>query len=171
LAPKNPEPSKDETKESPRAKEPGNQGGDDVAPKGQSQGGLFIRQLQDALKDDAKTKNLEKDSGYTKGQIEQFIRDYKKTQSGPAGPGRELEVKPGEQTPAQKPSANLPGLDSKTRFSSTNLRNRGTMPQDQVRGNIEGVRLEPPPELRGRWEGYTRKLAKVASPKRAPAPK
>ncbi len=49
-----------------------------------------------------------------------------------------------------KPSANLPGLDAKRSFSTKNVRNRGTMAQDDVRNNIEGVRHQVPSEWRGK---------------------
>jgi hypothetical protein len=168
-SPDAPQQAKDDSKASPRATEPENQGGDSVAPEGQPQSDLFLRKLDEALKNDANAKELEKETGYTREQLDQFITKYKQLKSAPAGPGRDINVKPGEQTAAQ-PSPNLPGLDSSTKFSTKNLRNRGSAPQDQIRDNLEGVRFQPPPEWRGKWEGYKNKLAKVAAPKRAASP-
>ena len=75
-------------------------------------------------------------------RTDRTIRDkvYGRSNPAPAGPGRDIKVKPGEQTTAQ-PSPNLPALDGNRRFSCKNQRNRGTMAQDQVHGNFEGVRF------------------------------
>ena len=80
---------------------------------------------------------------------------------------RNIDLKGGQQTDA-KTSANLPGLDASSRFSTTNRRNRGSAPHDEIRDNLEGIRFEPPPEWRGKFEGYKNKLAKVVAPKAAP---
>jgi hypothetical protein len=140
-----------------------------VAPKDQPQSDLFLRKLDEALNNDTKAKELEKETGMSREQLEQFTEKYKKVKSAPAGPGRDIDVKAGDQI-AARPSPNLPGLGASTRFTTKNLRNRGSAPQDQVRENIEGVRFKPPAELGAKWDGYRTKLAKVAAPKRAPAP-
>jgi hypothetical protein len=137
-----------------------------VAPAGQPQSELNLRGLHELLKDDKTAKQLEKDTGYSREQLEQFTKRYEKAKSAPAGPGRDIDLKGGEQSDA-KPSANLPGLDSSTRFSTKNRRERGIAPQDQgsdARGNLEGVRFQPPPEWRGKMEGYKNKLAKLVAP-------
>ena len=154
---------KDETKESPRSTEAQDQGADTVAPAGQPQSGLNLRGLHDLLKDDKTAKQLEKDTGYSREQIEQFTKRYEKAKSAPAGPGRDIDLKSGEQSDA-KPSANLPGLDASTRFSTKNRRDRGIAPQDQIRDNNESIRFQPPPEWRGKMEGYKSKLAKLVAP-------
>jgi hypothetical protein len=165
------EPAKDETKPSPRAAEPesGSVSKDSVAPDNQAQTDLVLRTLQDVLKDPEAAKKLEQDTGLNREQLDQFVSQYKKVKSGPAGPGRDIEVKPGEQSDA-KPASNLPGLDPRTTFSTKNVRNRGTQPQDDVRNNLEGVRFQVPSEWRGKYEGYRTKLAKKPAPKRADRP-
>ncbi len=148
----------------------GNNEGDNVAPDGKPQGGLNLRKLSDMLKDPNSAQELENRSGITREQLEHYATQFKKkVDPGAARPGSEFEAKPGEQTPG-KPSANLPGLPASTRISSKSVRNRGTMPQDQVRGNLEGPRLEPPAEWRGKWQRYQNKLAKVVAPQRGSAP-
>ena len=167
------EPAKDDTKPSPSATEPENAPNrDDVAPKGTSQTQLNLRTFQDILKDPERAKNLEKDTGFNRDQLEQFARQYEKMQSAPAGPGREIEVKPGEQSDAQ-PSANLPGVDPKTPFTTKTVRNRGTIAQDDVRNNLEGVRFQVPSEWRAKYQGYKNKLGKVpmGKPKAQPSAK
>ena len=144
-APTGPDSSpKDETKpQTKRADEPENQGGDTVAPASQPQGDLFLRKLQDALHDDTKAKDLESATGYSRSQLEQFMKKYEKVASPPPGPGRNIEVKLGEK-PAAKPSANLPGINPAIPFSNVTKRGPGTAPQDDVRDNLETARLEPP---------------------------
>ena len=165
-APTGPDSSpKDETKpQTKRADEPENQGGDTVAPANQPQGDLFLRKLQDALHDDTKAKDLEKDTGLSREQLEQFVKKYEKVKSPPPGPGREIEVKPGDKV-AAKPSANLPGINPATPFSSVTHRSAGKAPQDQIRDNLESARLEPPRVFKERWEGYKNRLSKVSAPK------
>ena len=52
----------------------------------------------------------------TREQMEQFVKKYEKVKSGPAGPGREIQVKPGERGEDAKPSANLPGINRQDRY-------------------------------------------------------
>jgi hypothetical protein len=136
-----------------------------VAPKDQPASDLVLRNIQEALNDPASAKDLEQATNMSREQIEQFVEKYRKATTAAAGPGRDITVKPGEQTPVA-PSADLPGLDTKTRFSSKNVRNRGTMPQDDVHGNLEDVRFQPPPEMQGKFEAYKNKLSKVVASKR-----
>ena len=43
--------------------------------------------------------------------MEQFVKKYEKMKSAPAGPGREIQVKPGDRDSGPiKPAANLPGI-------------------------------------------------------------
>jgi hypothetical protein len=169
-APGGPESAKDGPKPTTtRANEPESQGGDTVAPSGQPQSDLFLRKLDEALQNDAKARDLEKDTGLSREKLEQFAQKFKKLKSEAAGPGREIKAKPGEQ-PAATPSANLPGLSSSVPFSTINRRRAGSAPHDEVRENLEGPRMEPPPEFRGRWEGYKNRLRNVVAPKAAPRP-
>jgi hypothetical protein len=61
----------------------------------------------------------------------------------------------------------LPALDPKARFATKHLTKAGTMAQDDVHGNLEAIRFQPPPEFQGKWEAYVNKLAKVPAPPRA----
>jgi len=142
-----------------------------VAPKGQPQSDLVLRNLSDALKDEKSAKDLEDATGLSRERLEQFAKKYEKPKSGPAGPGREIELKPGERDPA-KPGENLPGFDRNLGTDSRTIRERGSMPQDTVRNNMQGAYVDPPPEWRGKWEGYKTKLARSnVMPKRAAQPK
>jgi hypothetical protein len=140
-----------------------------VAPEGQPQSDLFLQKLHDALNDPASAKDLEQASNMTREQLDQFVTRYTKAKSAPAGPGRDIDVKPGEQA-AVPPAADLPGIDPRTRISSKNLRGRDTMAQDDVHSNFEDIRFQPPKELRGKWEAFKNRLSKVPAPKRAAKP-
>jgi hypothetical protein len=160
---------KDETKESPPAKEADDLSRDNLAPEGQPQSDLVLRGLSDLLKDPDAVKALE-DHGISRSEAEQWARNYEKKAGGaPSRAGTDINVKPGEQSKAQ-PAPDLPRLDPKMPFSNKNVRNRGTMPHDDFRENLEGIRFEPPPQYRSKWEAFKDRISKVAAPKRAGKP-
>jgi hypothetical protein len=153
--------AKDDTQPSPMAQEPENPSTDDIAPQaGQSQSDLVLRTVKDLLAKDAVTPDLEKETGMTREQMEHFVKKYEGVKSAPAGPGREIQFKPGQHDAADRPSANLPGIDRNSRYSTRNLKERGTMPHDDVHNMLEGIRFAPPPELRSKFENYKSKLAR-----------
>jgi hypothetical protein len=160
---------KDDSPVPKRGDEPETPGNGNLAPEGQSQNDLSLRSLQDVLKDTAKTKELEDATGLSREQIEQFVKKYQKPKAGPAGPGREIDLKSNPNSDVARPSSNLPGLDSSTPFSTRSRRASSNVATDEIRDNVESVRLEPPPEMRGKWQGYKSRLEKVRAPKR-PAP-
>ena len=127
---------------------------------------MVLRTVKDLLANDAVTPEIENATGMSKAQMEQFVKKYEQPKSAPAGPGREIDVKPGEPSEAVKPSANLPDLGGHTRFSSKNITDRNAMAQDTVRNNAEGIRFTPPAEFRGKVEGYKNALSRS---RRAPA--
>jgi len=132
--------------------------GDSVAPRNQPQSDLVLRTIRDLLDKKADTSDLEAATGMSRTEMEQFVKQYEKIQSGPAGPGREIEVKPGSGE-AARAAPNLPGLDS--RVSSTQaIKERGVTVQDDIRDNQEGVRFVPPAEFRNKLEGYKNALSR-----------
>ena len=144
-----------------------------MAPKGAEQSDLTLKGVHEILNDPAKLKDLEQRDGITRSQLEQFVRKFEKVKAAPAGPGREIKIKPGEQTPA-KPSADLPGLDPSVKFNSKTRTDSGSMPQDQLSNNFEGMRFQLPPELKEKYQQYTKSIANVAvgkSPAAAPSSK
>jgi hypothetical protein len=150
----------DETKPSPPAAEPENPPRDDIAPEGQAQTEMVLRTIKDLLAKDAVTPDLEKATGMSRQQMEQFVKKYEAVKSPPAGPGREIAIKPGEQETGDRPAANLPGIDRQSRFSTKNAKNRGEAPKDDARKNLEGIRFTPPPEYRSKFDSYKSTLAK-----------
>jgi hypothetical protein len=134
--------------------EPEDQSAGTVAPTGQSQTDMVLRTIKDLIAKDAVTPELEKDTGMSRAQMEQFVRDYEKKKSAPAGPGRDIQVKPGTRDGADKPAANLQGINLKSRSSTRNRTDRDKMGRDDARNNIEGIRFTAPPEFRSKVEGY-----------------
>jgi hypothetical protein len=171
--------AKDDSQPPPPSKEPDDPSTGTVAPEGTPQSDLVLRKLTDVLKDDQATKDLVDRTGISREQWEQFTTKFRKPKAGPPAPGRDIEVKPKEreQTPA-KPAADLPGIDRTRKFSAANIRERGFMPQDNVRDNVESYRAEPPAELRAKWEAFKRTMSraggaasrKTARPKPAGTP-
>ena len=162
--------SQDDSKESPQAKEPDDPGKGLVAPEGAEQSELVLKKLQEVLNDPAKLKDLEQRDGISRSRIEQVARKFEKIKSEPAGPGREIKVKPGEQTAGQ-PTPNLPGLDSSVKFSTKTMTQRGSVPQDQLSNNFEGFRFPAPAELRGKLREYTKSIANVSVGEKPAAPR
>ncbi len=156
--------AKDDSKPSPRATDPENpSAGEDIAPQGQAQTDMVLRTVKDLLAKDAVTPDLEKETGMTREQMEQFVKKYEKVKSAPAGPGREIAVKPGDREPTDRPSANLPGFGRQERYSTKSQKDRGQMVRDDVQNNLEGISFKPPPEFRSKFEGYRTSLARTRS--------
>jgi len=95
----------------------------------------------------------------TKEQLEQFAKKYEKPKVGPGREAKEVEVKVGEQ-PAAKPGQDMPGAGVQS-FTTDKIRQRGGIPQDTARGNVEGGRDTPPPEFRDRVAGYHSRLGRI----------
>ncbi|MDR3622568.1 MAG: hypothetical protein P4L85_24670, partial [Paludisphaera borealis] len=171
-----PEDAKDDGTPSPTAKEPEDQSGDTVAPQNQDQSEMVLRTVKDLLAKDAVTPDIEAATGMSKSEMQQFVKKYERGKSAPAGPGREIDIKPGDSTKDATPSANLPDLGGH-KFSSKNVTDRGSRGRDDARGMSEGIRFAAPAEFRGRVEGYKNALSrsrinaagKAAKPAAAPA--
>lgn len=146
-------------------------GEDTVAPRDRPQSDLVLRTVRDLLENQADTSDLEAATGMSRTEIEQFVKQYERIESGPAGPGREIEVEPGASGEDARAASDLPGLGNHS-ISTRALKDRGSIPQDEIRDNQEGVRFAPPPEFRGKIEGYKSAVSRsrAATPRGAPAP-
>jgi len=156
-------------KPSPSTPTPPQNSDETVAPKNIPQSELTLRRLEDLLKNNQVTPELLKDGGFeSRDQMEQFVQQYRKTQKAPIGPGRDIQVKPG-QSKNLRPAENLPGIDPKTSFSNRSNRDRGTVVRDEVRNNTEGERFLPPSDLQARINAYSNSLnrSKTVAPGRA----
>ena len=122
-----------------------------------------LRGLHDLLKDDKRPSSSKKTPDTPANRSSSSLKDMRSQ----VGAGRtraryRFERRGTVATPSRRPICR--GSSSSTRFSTKNRRGSGTAPQDQVRDNNEGVRFQPPPEWRGKMEGYKNKLAKLVVP-------
>jgi len=135
---------------------------------------LTLRKVQELLQNKDAAARLEKETGMSREEMEQFVQKYQKDKMPKAAsrPGEEIEAKPGTSR-ANAPDPTLPGLDPKTKFSTKTLRERGAVVHDQARDNAEGIRFVVPPEIRSGFEAYKSTLSRsrTLNPSRnAPAP-
>lgn len=160
-------PDEQSSKPGPHADEPPPDARETVAPKNAPQSEFVLNKLEDLLRKNQITPQLEKDMGMSKSQIEQFVEKYRpsKNKQEPRA-AREITVKPGENR-TLKPSE-LPGIDRSKTFSRGSRRDRGSLPQDTERGgNIEGTRGAPPREIKSRYEAYMQSLSRSKGAKPA----
>lgn len=146
-----------------------NKSGDTVAPEqaDANRAALALRKIEDLLKENKVTPDLEKEMGMSKSQMEQFVTKLKNKIRPAVEGGRELNVKP-NQSAKINPNRKVPGLKPGTRVSSRSERGAGSVAQDDIRGNAEGAAMLPPAELRSGFELYKSSLSAGSSPS-APA--
>jgi hypothetical protein len=119
-----------------------------------------LKKLRDVLDKNEVTPDLEKDMGMSRSEMEQFVKKFEKRRAEEVGQGRNIEIKRGDDSTSAKPSKGLTGIDRKTSFSTRTTRDPNAMAKDKDRGNIEGVRVQVPSELRGKYEGYINRLSR-----------
>ncbi|MDG3005170.1 hypothetical protein [Paludisphaera mucosa] len=131
----------------------------------------MLRTIRDLLDKKTDTSELEAETGMSRTEMEQFVKQYEKLKSEPAGPGREIEIKPGQSGEGVRAEPGLPGLGDRARSSSKTIKERGATAQDEIRDNQEGIRFAPPAEFRGKVEGYKNALSRrPGSPARPSRP-
>lgn len=135
---------------------------DTVAPSNGPQTNLVLQKVQEMLKNGQVTPEDEKALGMTKGEMEQFIEKFKKAPKATPRAGRQIDVKPGESENL-KPSADLPGFNPQTSFSSKNIRTADSLGHDDVRGNEQGVVIQAPSDLQSRVSAYSKTIAESKS--------
>ncbi len=167
-------PPPDDTKPLPPAATPPQDAAETVAPRDIPQSELSLRNVQDLLKDPEAAKKLSDELGLSPDQIEQFVQKYNKDKAPKAAarPGEAIQVKPGANR-SVAPNSALPGLDPGANLSTKMLRERGAVPTDDVRNNIETTRFIAPPEVQRGFEAYQSTLnrSRTLNPTRtAPAP-
>jgi hypothetical protein len=145
---------------------------DDLAPDAKTE--LTVRQIKDILQDPDRTKQLEKDSGLTRDQMEQFVRKFEKPkQSESTRPGGEIEAKPGQDKTID-PSRTIADPIRSGVNSGRRERAAGGVAQDQITGQSEGARIQAPAEWRARFEAYRNTIAGASAgtqPSNTPPPK
>ena len=161
----NPNKGEDKTQPLPPVESRSSNGADPSVAPDVPQSDFVLRKLQDFLKDDKFTPNVEKQLGMTKDEAEQFVKKYEKPKvTPPVGPGREIKVRPGEEKvidPSRKSEFNTSAI-----ASNRSERQGSTIPQDKLSGLSEGMKSSPPPELRRQYEAYKKGLSnsKVVAP-------
>jgi len=156
---------RDESEPSPRAESPPLNAQETVAPD-VPQSELVLRKLEDLIKNDKVTPELEKATGMSREEMEQFVEQYRKVPRGPAGEGREIEVDPNEKKRSTA-QPKLSELKTTAPVRAQTVRERGASVDDQDHGNVEGTRFVVPPEIRSRYEAY--KSSVLRSPSVQPA--
>jgi hypothetical protein len=133
---------------------------------------LVLRKLEELLKDDKFTPDVEKKLGMSKEEAEQFVKKYeKREQPGPAGPGRTIDVKP-EKEKVIDPNRKAPEFNPKGQRSERASRTGTLIPTDNISQLNEGGKSAPPPELRRSFEAYMKGVAnsKGVAPPSSPPP-
>ena len=131
-----------------------------------------IRKLQDLLKEEKFTPNVEKQLGMTKEEAEQFVKKFeKRPPTTPVAPGREIKVQPG-QDKVYDPNKKAPEFNTGAIESKKASRAGNSMIQDSISGLSEGGKSTPPPELSKKFEAYKKSLSnsKVVAPSGATPP-
>jgi hypothetical protein len=120
-----------------------------------------LRKLRDLVDDNKITPEMLKDMGMSsKEELDQFVQRFAKgTAKPPAREGQEIEATPGK-TQEIDPKRRLPDLNPTATMNTEIIRNRGGIPRDTIRGNNQGVRFVPPPELRAGFDAYRSSLSR-----------
>jgi hypothetical protein len=148
----------------PEAAPPANPG-DTVAPDRHPQPDLVLRKIQDLLKDDAKARALEKETGMSRQELEQFVKKFDKAPQRDPGAARDLTASPGKDKTID-PNRTIDNPLAGSTVSGRNQRGPGIVPQDASGGNVEGARSVAPVEFRSRFEAYQNSLNHSSPPKR-----
>jgi len=159
--------AEDKSEPPPRAETPPANAAETVAPD-MPQTDLVLNKLEDLLKRNQVTPEIEKATGMTREEMEQFVTKFKKAPKAPPGPGREIKVKPGADQKFD-PNRTLPDINPNARLGTRTDRTRGSVAQDQIRDNVQGARFEVPSELRPGFEAFKSSLSRSKSRKPAAA--
>ena len=94
--------AEDKTKPSPRAVSPPERRRDRRASN-KPPSELVLRRIEELLKNDKVTPELEKETGMSREQMEQFVQKFKPAPKADPGAGREIDVKPGTAATSRPP--------------------------------------------------------------------
>jgi hypothetical protein len=142
-----------------------------IAPDTQG-ANLVIRTIQDLLKENKVTPEVEKQFDMTRGEMEQFVKKFEKGKPRPAaGPGREIKVngETAERTfdPNRKAPENLPNVA----VSNRNDRSGQDSRTDDLHSLSEGSQVAAPRALRSRYDAYRSSIGRTTIvPRRQVAP-
>lgn len=143
------------------------------SPAADSGSNLVIRKIQDLLKEDKFTPDVEQRLGMTRDEAEQFVKkfDPKVKPRQPGREGREIKVNPNKAERKFDPNRAAPEKLPEVATSSRNDRNSNVVPTDELHGLAEGARAPVPKALQARMKAYSESLARspVTAPARRPA--
>ena len=144
--------------------------GETVAPKTVTPP-LILRKVKDLLEKGEVTPEVEKAVGMNRTEMKQFVEKFEKAPQTPTREGKEFELDPADaKAKPFDPNRTLPDLNPTATINSDTIRKRGGVIQDQQRGLNEGIRFQPPAELRAGFEAYKKSLSKPRSMKTSPRP-
>jgi hypothetical protein len=113
---------------------------------------LVLRKLEDLLRSNQVGPTLERESGMSREQIEQFVTRFKRLRKAAPGPGRTVEVEPGHERAFNDEPTSI-ALDWET-IGNLTTRSPANVVNDQQRDNVEGIRFVVPSDLRSAFEAY-----------------
>jgi hypothetical protein len=113
---------------------------------------LVLRKLEDLLRSNQVGPELERESGMSRVQMEQFVTRFKRLRNAAPGPGRTVEVEPGHERAFHDEPTSI-ALDWGT-IGNLATRLPANVVDDQQRDNVEAIRFVVPSELRSAFEAY-----------------
>jgi hypothetical protein len=113
---------------------------------------LVLRTLEDLLRSNQVGPALERESGMSRAQMEQFVTRFKRLRNAAPGQGRVVEVEPGRERAFSDEPTSI-ALDWET-VGNLVTRSPANVVDDPQRDNVEGIRFVVPSELRSGFEAY-----------------
>jgi hypothetical protein len=171
--PSTPGPDKQVKGEAPPPAEPPPANPDDL-PAPDSGAMLTIRKINDLLKDNKFTPDVEKKLGMSRDEAEQFVKPYEKALKprGPVREAREIKVDPNKPERKFDPNRKAPEALPDVATSKSNERSGNVVPTDELHGLSQGSQSPVPKALQKRMSAYNDSLARspVTAPARRSAP-
>ncbi len=137
--------------------------GENVAPdSGRPQTDLVLRKLKDVLENgkDNDVKQLEEATGMSRQEIEQFVEKFQKPKdTGPSRDPGQIEGKLGEPQRLD-PNRKLPDQIRSPLVSGRGQRGPGSVVQDSLQDQTQGVRTQAPAQIRSRFEAYQSSISR-----------
>ena len=119
---------------------------------------LVLRKLEDLLRSNQVGPELEKESGMSREQMEQFVTRFKRLRNAAPGEGRAVEVEPGHER-AFNDEPTSTALDGGGTVGNRITRSGANVADDEQRDIMEGIRFVVPSELRSGFEAYKNSIA------------
>jgi hypothetical protein len=145
----------------------------DDSPAADSGTSLAIRKVQDLLRENKFTPDVEQRLGMTREEADQFVKKYERSVKPrqAAREGRELKVTPKKDERQVNPNHQAPEKLPDLATSKRSDRGGNVVPTDELHNLNEGARSPVPKALQARMKAYSESLARspVTAPARRPA--